>query len=363
MSAADAVPYSRLDRLLHRVAFAAPFVQLTAADIEGALWAGTYARARADRPVFITSLPRAGTTVLLEVLAGLPSFASHCYRDMPFVMAPVLWAHLSGPFQRAAAPRARAHGDGLDISFDSPEAFEEVLWRTFWPDKYGRDGIARWTARDVNREAEAFFREHMRKIVALRRPGRMERARYLSKNNGNIARMEIIGRMFPDATLIVPLRHPLAHARSLQRQHLRFLELHRAAPFVERYMADIGHYEFGTLHRPIRFEGLERWVAQRDPRTLDYWLAYWIAAFEARPAPAARTVLVSYEALCADPGRTMTALCEALDVEATEVTAAHLAQIREAGAHGEAPGGCDEALREHAEHLHASLRASAVPAG
>jgi hypothetical protein len=29
--------YSRLDRLLHRVAFAAPFIQLTAADIEQAM--------------------------------------------------------------------------------------------------------------------------------------------------------------------------------------------------------------------------------------------------------------------------------------------------------------------------------------
>ena len=27
----------------------------------------------------------------------------------------------------------RAHGDGMTIGYDSHEAFEEVLWRAFWP--------------------------------------------------------------------------------------------------------------------------------------------------------------------------------------------------------------------------------------
>ena len=57
-----------LDRLLHRVAFLAPFVQLTAADVEDTLFGGAWAQVRVDRPVFITSLPRAGTTVMLDAL-------------------------------------------------------------------------------------------------------------------------------------------------------------------------------------------------------------------------------------------------------------------------------------------------------
>jgi hypothetical protein len=141
---AQQLNYSRFDRLLHRVAFAAPFVQLTAADIEKAMYGGSYAVARGTRPVFITSLPRAGTTLMLEVLSQFPSLASHVYRDMPFVMAPVLWSRLSAPFRQPATAQERAHGDGVQVSFDSPEAFEEILWRAFWPHKYTDSRIELW---------------------------------------------------------------------------------------------------------------------------------------------------------------------------------------------------------------------------
>ena len=133
--------YTRLDRLLHRVAFAAPFIQMTAADIEDVVCGSTYAGYRAARPVFITSLPRAGTTVMLEALNQLPSLASHVYRDMPFVLAPVLWSRLSAPFRQPAALKERAHGDGDEDGFDSPEAYEEIDWRTLWPAKYGSSSI------------------------------------------------------------------------------------------------------------------------------------------------------------------------------------------------------------------------------
>ena len=62
--AAGLSAYSRLDRLVHRIAFSAPAVQLAAADIEKTAYKARYKSASADRPIFITSLPRAGTTVL-----------------------------------------------------------------------------------------------------------------------------------------------------------------------------------------------------------------------------------------------------------------------------------------------------------
>lgn len=130
--------YSMIDRFVHRVAFASPVVQFAAADIEKAALRSFFAEASADQPIFITSLPRAGTTVMLEALSRLPILATHVYRDMPFIMAPLLWSRLSGTFRRRSELRGRAHGDGVQIGYDSPEAFEEVIWRAFWPDKYER---------------------------------------------------------------------------------------------------------------------------------------------------------------------------------------------------------------------------------
>ena len=70
---ADADGYSGVDRALHRVAFATYEVQADLADIEDRLYASHLGSLTNQRPVFITSLPRAGTTLLLECCAALAS--------------------------------------------------------------------------------------------------------------------------------------------------------------------------------------------------------------------------------------------------------------------------------------------------
>ncbi len=164
------VNYAALDRLLHRIAFGNSVVQQVASDIENGVFRDSYASVQAGRPIFITSLPRAGTTLLLEVLSQFPSLGTHTYRDMPFVMAPLLWSRVSTAFRKRAALNERAHQDGMQVGFDSPAAFEEVLWRTFWPEKYAETGTHLWDAADGKPEAQAQLVEHMKKIVALRRP-------------------------------------------------------------------------------------------------------------------------------------------------------------------------------------------------
>jgi Sulfotransferase family len=348
--------YSALDRLFHQLAFAAPFIQLTAADMEKAAYGATFRQARAARPIFVTSLPRAGTTVLLESLAEFPSIATHVYRDMPFVLAPILWSKLSGPFRTPTVPRERAHGDGVVVGFDSPEAFEEIIWRTFWPGKYSPTRIALWSAADRRADARAFFLDHMKKIVALRRPDRVADARYLSKNNANIARLDLIPRMFPDASMVVPVRRPLEHAWSLLRQHENFTAIHRESPFVRRYMADIGHYEFGALHRPLAFPGIDDLLAGRDPLTLDYWLAYWIAAFEYLAAHRGQAIVVGYEAMCADAPRALGSLCGALDVPEEATLARAAARFRPAPlARADLADRSDPGLKSRADEAYRAL--------
>ena len=297
MSAPQA--YSLMERLLHRVAFAAPSVQLSAADVETALHGKRFAHLAVDRPVFVTSLPRAGTTLLLERLAGLPEVAAHCYRDMPFVLAPLLWGSLSGRFRVESALAERAHGDGVQVNVDSPEAFEEVAWRAFWPGKYGTDRIHLWDEDDVADEFPEFLRSLMQRVIAVRSTPAQPRSRYVSKNNANIARRRLLGRLFPDSLVVVPFREPVAQAMSLLTQHRRFLTLHQEDAFTLRYMRDIGHLEFGALHRPIAFDGVDDMRARFTPDSLDYWLAYWLHGFRHILAHQQGAHFVSYERLCA----------------------------------------------------------------
>ena len=352
-------PYGRLDRLVHRIAFASPRVQLAAAEMEETLFGGDIAEVRPGPPVFVTSLPRAGTTVLLTALAEAEGLAAHTYRDMPFVMAPLLWSRLSGRFRATAEKTERAHGDGVAVGFDSPEAFEEVIWRTFWPGKVGKDGIHPSGPDDADREAARFLERHMAKIVALRADGR---GRYLSKNNANIARLDLLRAMFPEAEILVPMRAPMAQAWSLRTQHLRFLDRHRADPFARRYMADIAHDEFGALHRPVLFEGFRELADGLGPEDAEYWLALWIAAFEHVGRRLDGVRLLDHDAMCADPAGTGEALARLLGLGAGEGAriARHFRPARTLAAEAAAHRG---PLRDRAEALHQRLAARAGPPG
>ena len=318
--------YSAVDRMVHSVAFAAPFVQLTAADIEDGMFAEAIDAVEARPPIFITSLPRAGTTVLLNAFHSLPGSATHLYRDMPFVMAPMLWAKLSASMTKPAVLRERAHGDGLKVGYDSPEAFEEVIWRAFWPEKYGKSEIQLWNDADMREEATQFFSRHFRKIIALRagpdkaKSGEPVRGRYISKNNGNISRIPLLRSMFPEARIVVPLRDPVEQAASLLRQHRNFVHRHSEDPFTLRYMRDIGHLEFGAAHTSFAFNGFRELAGGVDLDQPDYWLAYWIAAYRHIAANADDVVFVDHDALASDGQAVMERLTATLgaDVPGTQ---------------------------------------------
>jgi hypothetical protein len=202
----------------------------------------------------------------------------------------------------------------MQVGYDSPEAFEEVLWHTFWPEKYGETRIEIWEAADGKEEALAFFAEHMKKIIALRLPDRKHDGRYISKNNANIARIDLISQMFPDSKILIPVRHPIPHAASLLRQHHNFLEMQKKDSFIRRYMADIGHYDFGELHRPIGFTGIEKMLSDKSALKIDYWLSYWIVAFEHIFAKRDKVTLISYEATCAGGRHALGDICTQFEI-------------------------------------------------
>lgn len=354
--------YSTADQWLHQIAFSTVPAQLALADFEDRLHREAINRVAVERPVFITALPRAGTTLLLECCAGLDEFAAHTYRRMPFVLTPLLWERFSRSFRVSARPRERAHGDGMTVSMDSPEALEEVLWLGFWREHYEADRIRPWEAHEADPEFLEFFRSHIRKLIlATHGEHPHGTVRYVSKNNANIARMGWLAGAFPDARFVVPFREPLQHAASLRRQHRNFLELHRSDDFARRYMAGIGHFDFGANLRPIDFAN---WLGPNAPAAqadgLTFWLRYWIVAYRqlletAEAQLGDRVRMVDFDALCHAPGEALAEMADFLEIHDRERFITEARRIRPSKPHDVDAGGIESGVLTEARRVHARL--------
>ena len=353
--------YSWADRALHKLAFRSGGMQVALADIEDQLFKGELAAVKADRPLFVTGLPRAGTTILLTLLARTGAFASHTYRDMPFVLCPLFWNMLTRRFQVQDAARERAHGDGLMVAVDSPEAFEEMLWVQFWPKHYKNSYIDEWQTCD-DAEFLDFFRKHLGKVVLLRAGANAAECRYVSKNNLNIARLSGLPAALPDAKFVVPFRPPVQHAASLLKQHLAFLETHRGDPFASAYMRGVGHFDFGVHLLPVNFGGwLER--DRRDDATgLAFWLEYWIAAYRAMIGKLGpRVKLVSYRRLTADPRASLEWLASFVELENPASLTAQAEELRAPREHEPDTSSVPRALLDEAHALYELLERTCEP--
>jgi hypothetical protein len=359
--------YSAVDRLLHQLAFSTRKAQIGLADLEDVIFRDQLACRELDRPLFITALPRAGTTLLLELCVASGTFASQTYRHMPFVLIPMLWNRFSQGFRRFDAPRERAHGDGMLVSVDSPEAFEEMAWIAFWPKRYQGDRIVPWREEEDDMFRD-FLNNHFKKIVALSAKagdGMSDLAnappRYGSKNNLNIARIAWLARHFRDALFVIPFRDPLQQCASLRRQHLNFLEIHRRDPFAKRYMEGIGHFDFGDNLRPVDFDGWLDSSKHRDPREMGFWLEYWCATYRSLLAQATdRVRFVNYDALCADPRSGLERFAQFIQVEPKDALLARAARIHAPSSHDIDCALLDETMVEEAKALHSHLAALSI---
>jgi hypothetical protein len=269
--------YNFIDRLLHHLAFSSPFVQKNLIEIENDLFKRQIKSVTSQREVFITGLPRSGTTLMLELLYDTDEFSTFTYRHMPFVLSPLLWNRLSASFRKKGAAMERAHGDGMVVSFDSPEAFEEVIWLFYLKDKIvNLDWLSPLSVGDQTTEFERAFYQTIKKVLVA--GGGAQNLRYLSKNNANISRIKLIHELFPTSSILITFRQPLAHVSSLFKQHQQFTKLHQKDGFAKRYMQWLGHYDFGENFKPINFDN---WLKDEklDSNDVNFWLKYWIAAY------------------------------------------------------------------------------------
>lgn len=320
--------YSRWDLLLHRLALNSSRVQRVAFDLDCLLHNSEPTENWSHRPTYVTGLARSGTTLLLQLLYETRSFVTLTYRHMPFVTAPQLWSKIATRHHREEKRHERAHGDGVEIGFESPEAFEEPFWTMVADGSFVDDhGLH---VHQLGDEGVRDYRHFVANVVAA---SGMPGARYLAKNNNNVLRIDTLRRAFPDACIVVPFRDPWDHANSLLHQHGRFLAMHTEQPTSLTYMNWLGHFEFGANFKPFLVSPDVQPSDASELNRLDYWLRYWTSVYRYLLTTHAETVLFfDYDRFCQDPFRGLERLAELLGLDPSRL-ACFASKVRQPTGH------------------------------
>ena len=304
-------------------------------DLESRILKDEIAEIRVEAPIYVAGLARAGSTFLLETLARHADTVTHRYRDFPPVFTPYWWNRFLDfmPSQNAA-PTERAHKDGIAITPESPEAFEEPLWMAFFADLHDPKTSAILDRNSTNPVFERFYREHIQKLLSVRRG-----KRYLSKGNYNLTRLAYLQKIFADARFVLPMRAPAWHIASLIKQHRLFRRGLDGNQRAIDHMRRVGHFEFGLDRRPINagddpaieaiqdlwakgaeVEGQARYWAHLHGRLADQ--------LDADPVLRDAVLVVRYEDLCSAPTETISRLHDHCRLDLTdEALARHAANV------------------------------------
>lgn len=240
--------YSNIQRFLYDLVFSKKIINKSLFELEKLIYLKNKDIINQSH-VFITGLPRSGTTSLLNFLFLSNDYASLTYDDMPFILSP----NFSKLFpKKNITKKERLHKDGIDFDNNSPEALDEIFFNN----------------------NEEFVKNEIINYIQLILLSN-NKTKYLSKNNLNYKRIDLIQSIFPESFFLVPIREPLQHSNSLLNQHLHFSQLQKKDDFIRRYMNYLGHNEFGLNHNPwnspIHFHDLDN---------INYWLEQWNLFYE-----------------------------------------------------------------------------------
>jgi hypothetical protein len=211
-------------------------------NIESKLLSRRIAGVEVDRPVYICGLPRAGTTITLQMLAEHPDVTTHKYADFLMPYAPYAWNWIfpKVPVNAMRKPVPRIHRDRIQVTRDSAEMGEEILWEHFFPHIHDESQVSVLDAKTSNSAFEQFYREHIAKLLLSRK-----RPRYVSKAIMCVIRMQYLRKIFPDARFLLYVRNPIDHVASLLKQDRIWDELDRDDPRQIEIIEMTGHHEFG----------------------------------------------------------------------------------------------------------------------
>lgn len=267
------------------------------------------------RTIFISGLARSGTTALLNHLVNFGIGHSLTYQDLPFLFMPNVAAQMGG-IKKVSAPKERAHGDKILINEESPEAIDEIFWKNQLGDKYGQNKqmVLHKPSKSDMREYKKFIQLHLFKA---------QKSTYLTKNNNSILRiLAFMNQTIMEAHFLFAIREPFAHASSLLKQHVRFLDMHQKDAFSLTYFDSLGHHEFGMHLKSfdLKDEALNFELNSLNPLHLDYWLVSWLNYYQyllAHFSP--NWILIDFNDLCCQPNEVTKQIAKQWDFEVQAV--------------------------------------------
>ena len=275
-------------------------------NLESAFLRRRLSRVAVDRPVYICGLPRAGPTISLQMLSEHPDVGTHKYADflMPYTPYAWNWIFPKVPVDAMRKPVPRIHRDRISVTRDSAEMGEEILWEHFFPHIHDESQLSVLDARTGNPRFERFYREHIEKLLLIRK-----RSRYVSKAIMCVIRMQYLKKLFPSARFLLYVRNPIDHVASLLKQDRIWDEIDRDDPRQIEIIELTGHHEFGKRQllanlgdaAPLR-EIRELWAQGRTVRARARYWAYVYRFVQEQlasdPDLASAVCVVRYEDLC-----------------------------------------------------------------
>lgn len=256
--------YSMFSKVIHRLYLGNIFLAEGSYELEKIIFWPQVKNFIFKDIVLITGLARAGTTNLFNKIHETQEFASLTYSNMPILLMPNFWKKFDNSANSQKVKRA--HNDGLEISTQSPEAFDEFFWKVKLKNCYITE--ANLKIHSLNEDEIDEYLKYI-KLVCFS----FEKKRYLSKNNNSILRLKSLLEKIDNLKVILVFRDPLSHAYSLYNQHQHFLKLQKNDSFAIEYLNFLGHHEFGNGLKSFQIK-IEN-VKYANPDSINYWLQVW----------------------------------------------------------------------------------------
>jgi hypothetical protein len=282
---------------------------------------------KVDKPIYVTGLARAGTTITLEMLSKHPEVATHRYLHMVMPYVPHWMQSFADKTPLMLSPTERLHKDGMMVNRNSPEAVEEIFWQRYFEGVLDESTSSVMRKEISNPEFEEFYKKHIRKLMQDQLS-----TRYAAKNNYNVARMEYIQKIFPNVKYIIIVRNPFDHIASLAKQDSILSEVERKDPRLLDWTKIIGHREFGGAKICINLDDTDtveevrnHWKNQKT--YIKGWAKYWASVYSYvhktlvnNQKLAKAALVVRYETLCEEPDATIDQIIEHTELDPSKFT-------------------------------------------
>ena len=276
-----------------------------------------------DRPIYITGLARAGTTIILEMLNKYPDLAAHQYKHFLIPYLPYLIEQIFKKNIIFTKSFERLHKDGIIVTYKSPEVIEEIFWQKFFDDIHNENNSNVISGSVSNPKFESFYRNHIRKLLLSQ-----DCSRYLAKNNYNVTRLEYLLRLFPNSKFLLIIRNPVDHIASLIKQTKLFIKLEQEIPLLKDWLRIIGHHEFGNHQVCINVGNTElirkiRKLWRNKKTYVKGWAYYWSSIYDfianhldTNKNLKKATLIVRYDDLCETPAKIIDQILEHTELSA-----------------------------------------------